>query len=330
MYSVQIVFNHNSPAVFSLLMMADASEIKSSTTPSNDSDSIKPKSCTLVIPAATKTTNQKRFICPIEGCTKSYGKSSHIRAHLIWHSGEKPFICDHPTCQKAFTRSDELARHYRTHTGEKPYECAQCGKRFTRSDHLTKHMRVHFKETKIDVSPLLEVSMEESVDDGRQTDSKNISSECFILPDVDLPVKQIKKEVDDNYHHFEKEQQNGIINEIKIEPESIMETSLPAIFQQLPEENAISAAPVQIPVPIISSHPIKQESYTKLTEKRFKCSTEGCDKAFKRQDELKRHSRIHSGVRPFGCESCDKRFLRKDHLNKHIKTHTRSNFIQAR
>lgn len=310
--------------------MADVSGINSSTTPSNDMNSNKPTICTPIIPAATKATNQKRFVCPIEGCTKSYGKSSHIRAHLTWHSGEKPFICDQPTCQKAFTRSDELARHYRTHTGEKPYECAQCGKRFTRSDHLTKHMRVHFKETKMDVTPLLEVSMEETFDDDRQIDSKNITSDCCILPDVDFPVKQIKKETDDNQHPFEKEQLNGIINEIKIEPERIMETSLPAIFQPFPEEGEISAPDVQLPDPIVSSSRIRKETYAQLTEKRFKCSTEGCDKAFKRQDELKRHSRIHSGVRPFGCENCDKRFLRKDHLNKHIKTHTRSHFIQAR
>lgn len=60
---------------------------------------------------------KKQHICHIPGCGKVYGKTSHLRAHLRWHSGERPFVCSWMYCGKRFTRSDELQRHRRTHTG---------------------------------------------------------------------------------------------------------------------------------------------------------------------------------------------------------------------
>ncbi|XP_041936506.1 transcription factor Sp5 [Alosa sapidissima] len=94
-------------------------------------------------PSTEEPGKKKQHICHIPGCGKVYGKTSHLKAHLRWHSGERPFVCNWLFCGKSFTRSDELQRHLRTHTGEKRFACPDCCKRFMRSDHLAKHVKTH-------------------------------------------------------------------------------------------------------------------------------------------------------------------------------------------
>lgn len=55
------------------------------------------------------------------------------------------------------------------------------------------------------------------------------------------------------------------------------------------------------------------------------CPVSQCQRRFKRLEHLKRHMRIHTLERPFGCSfpNCHKTFSRSDNLSQHMKTHQR-------
>lgn len=139
-------------------------------------------------PSNSDPSKKKVHVCHFPGCEKVYGKTSHLKAHLRWHSGERPFICNWLFCGKSFTRSDELQRHLRTHTGEKRFACTTCGKRFMRSDHLSKHAKTH--ETKR--------SKTKSTSDSETENNENQNSVSHTSVDTEDSDSDIDVEFDDS------------------------------------------------------------------------------------------------------------------------------------
>lgn len=78
-------------------------------------------------------------------------------------------------------------------------------------------------------------------------------------------------------------------------------------------------AHVQMKNALLSDYHLKKSLC--LGEKPYKCMWEGCTWKFARSDELTRHFRKHTGVKPFQCPDCDRTFSRSDHLALHKKRH---------
>ncbi|XP_017125533.1 zinc finger protein 135 isoform X1 [Drosophila elegans] len=299
--------------------------------------------------AAPHASDPKRkFVCPYDNCTKSYGKSSHLRSHLTWHTGIKPFVCSEPKCGKGFTRSDELNRHLRTHTGEKPFECIQCTKKFSRSDHLTKHLATHDRQLKgstpkrsvpgggVRLKPSKKHSQSESDsgfhfmaamvgcgDQGMEhhhqqqlTQQHQQPADIVDCQHKPLKIKLERPEHSDKYQIVapEHQQQSQGQNQNQSQLPSFLNQAKPEVKYEPADEivNTLSQLP---PADGPGTYGMPQF----VQDRPFRCRQ--CEKRFKRQDDLNRHIRTHTGEKPYACPQCCRRFVRSDHLKKHQQTH---------
>ncbi|XP_030384117.1 oocyte zinc finger protein XlCOF28 [Scaptodrosophila lebanonensis] len=56
-------------------------------------------------------------------------------------------------------------------------------------------------------------------------------------------------------------------------------------------------------------------------ERPYVCAHAHCSKGFCRRSDLKKHTIVHTGVRPYTCTVCSKSFSRNTNLTKHLRIH---------
>lgn len=83
-----------------------------------------------------------------------------------------------------------------------------------------------------------------------------------------------------------------------------------------PSRNSLSPTLPPTPITIAPVRSSTNRSSSTPHPKPFHC--ELCPASFSRKHDLKRHTRIHLGIRPFKCDACGKVFSRHDALNRHI------------
>lgn len=93
-------------------------------------------SCTEKYPGDAKSRPHRCSTCP-----SAFKKSSHLKQHILMHTGEKPYQCYQ--CSRKFVSSGVLKNHIKTHQGVRPYKCEICTLSFTTGGSLKRHTATH-------------------------------------------------------------------------------------------------------------------------------------------------------------------------------------------
>lgn len=91
-------------------------------------------------------SRQKRHVCTVENCTKSFSRPARLMEHLRSHTNERLFQCEHEGCGKSYLRQSHLNHHVKSaHTKIRDYVCPKdgCGMSFATGTRLRRHISTH-------------------------------------------------------------------------------------------------------------------------------------------------------------------------------------------
>ncbi|KPM45593.1 hypothetical protein AK830_g869 [Neonectria ditissima] len=180
----------------------------------------------------------------------------------------------------------------------------------------------HMGATSFMMTPTQSLSGSDNADTSSSWSCANDSPISFFpnkphMPN-DLEVLDLDRHSMSPYHFHDPTSPNRMRAERKMVPTGMREIQL--------RTNELQAA--QIRTPRKRSDKSDAAQVDVVRRAMCKCDYDGCHKAFRRNEHLKRHKQTFHGEGPnrFSCEFCGKdQFNRQDNLNNHRKLHARPN-----
>ena len=249
---------------------------------------------------------KKRYTCI--DCDKTFTNLGSLKLHVKIHTREKLFTCDQ--CNKEFTQKGHLTEHMRVHTGVRPYACTVCNKMFTCSSNLSKHSRIHTRsETSSKQNHREKHVKSHSSPHSSEAKVKHFNcTKCFESFQTKSLLFNHKKA-----HAGEKPFACGQCNK-----KYMTESGLSAHSRVHTGEKPLVCIECNKQFKHLQS--LEEHSRCHNTKmKSFKCTIKKCGKKLSSKAELRRHTILHSGEKPFVCFQCNKRFAVHCYVIRHMK-----------
>ncbi|XP_055603705.1 zinc finger protein 436-like [Uranotaenia lowii] len=250
-------------------------------------------------------------------CDKVFKRATHLKRHILTHTGEKNFKCD--ACDKAFSRRDHLVKHEASfHSTERPYPCQMCEKTFKRAEHLRTHMDSRHSENRVE----------------KQRVYCEICNKGFVSPKtLETHIKAHSEEKVFKCEHCEEEftDRTRYRNHIKKNHSQgsaflCSECGMSFLrndYLQVHMRRHMGIKPFKCkfcPKGFPRATDLRVHEKYHTNEKPHLCNI--CGKGFHRAYNLVVHSRTHNGVKPYQCPHCPKSFAQGNDLKAHVRRHT--------
>lgn len=213
-------------------------------------------------------------------------------------------ICEH--CGMIFKNVIDKRNHRRTHSQPKRFECDICGKKFSQKANLEIHKTHVHHDLILDNDGDNEEEDDDEVEEGNSNMfNQQHDTELNSSNNEDLNNNHVRSPVDLKdvrvFHCNALQCGKGFISYDKLMHH--IEVDHPGSVRPLKKET-------------------KKDKLKEPLPKIHQCSKEGCGKSFAKISDLTRHTRIHTGERPYVCTYCQASFNQRYRLTTHTRIHT--------
>lgn len=221
-------------------------------------------------------------------------------------------------CTKSFMKPRNLRRHILTHTEVKPYRCKACDSCFSRYDHLKVHQsRCKGKRRRLEVC-IPKISLDDIGKGwqnkfGFQSSEKQQAFECNVCSKTFSVQSELSRHV--AMFHVTKSFRCTQCGKSYAHESTLKKHKKLRRCRRFSSETKASVDPPTENVTKVVKSKILQR--IQPFNKKYKHVCSYCPRAFQCSGQLRVHTRLHTGEKPFSCDDCGEKFIRNDYLQRH-------------